>query len=112
MARVLAETLESRERRSLARSLPVRPVTGTGGLLLDRSAGAGMRGFCKAIFACSLLKTYLSASGACGRGWRGLRILACWRRTLVASGQMAFSCSRASCSLWPVAHRPLSMSRA
>ena len=49
MARVLSETLESRERRSRARSVSVRRVSGAGDGALDPSWGAGRRGYCRAI---------------------------------------------------------------
>ena len=49
MARVLSETLESRECRSRTRSALVRPAVGAGGLSLGWSVGAGNRGFCRAI---------------------------------------------------------------
>ena len=49
MARVLSETLLSRERRSRARSAVVRPVADAGRLSLGWFAGAGMSGFCRAI---------------------------------------------------------------
>ena len=46
MARVLSETLESRERRSRARSALVRPVAVAGDGALVSSTGTGRRGFC------------------------------------------------------------------
>ena len=49
MARVLSETLLSRERRSRSRSVSVRRVSGAGDGALDPSWGAGIRGYCRAI---------------------------------------------------------------
>ena len=47
MVRVLSETLESRERRSRARSAAVRPSAGARAFW--SFSGAGMSGFCRAI---------------------------------------------------------------
>ena len=47
MARVLSETLESRERRSRTSSAVVRPAAGAGAV--ESFAGAGISGFCRAI---------------------------------------------------------------
>ena len=50
IALVLSETLESRERRSRARSAPARRVSGAGGGALAPSWWTGRRGFCASIF--------------------------------------------------------------